>query len=282
MIIWVIWWLFGLIIWLIIRWLFDDYLFFLFDDYLMIIWLIIRWIFGLFDDYLIEFFGDYLMIIWLDYLWLFGDYLILIIRDYSLIWSWLFVIIHWLFALDYSWLFVDYLILIIRDYSWLFGFWTSSRLVCLLHSQKPSHRTAWWWQPFACANHSLRVSPASYCISTRTTLFSFKPTSTRRTLCPALPTERYWTQPSRNFWRYPAPSSRISFAMESRLFTHVLSGIPMSTRTCNNQNNHNHCNNHKTLMLVFWLATFSACSALLKPKCQKMSSTRCNIFSLKR
>ena len=26
----------------------------------------------------------------------------------------------------------------------------------------------------------------------------------------------------------------------------------------------------------------SACSALLKPKCQKMSSTRCNIFSLKR
>ena len=40
--------------------------------------------------------------------------------------------------------------------------------------------------------------------------------------------------------------------------------------------------NHTTLILVIWLATFSACSALLKPKCQKMSSTRCSIFSLKR
>ena len=131
---------------------------------------------------------------------------------------------------------------------WLFGFWASSRFVCLLHSRKPSHGTAWWWQPFACANHSLRVSPASCCrsyISTGITLFSFMlAASTRRALCPALPFERYWTQPSRNFWRYPAPSSRISCAMESRLFTHVLSGISLSTRTCNNQNNHNHCNNH--------------------------------------
>ena len=33
---------------------------------------------------------------------------------------------------------------------------------------------------------------------------------------------------------------------------------------------------------IIWLTTFSACSALLKPKCQKMSSTRCSIFSLKR
>jgi hypothetical protein len=40
--------------------------------------------------------------------------------------------------------------------------------------------------------------------------------------------------------------------------------------------------NHTTLILVIRLATFSACSALLKPKCQKMSSTRCSIFSLKR
>ena len=35
-------------------------------------------------------------------------------------------------------------------------------------------------------------------------------------------------------------------------------------------------------ILIIWLITLSACSALLKPKCQKMSSTRCNIFSLKR
>ena len=33
---------------------------------------------------------------------------------------------------------------------------------------------------------------------------------------------------------------------------------------------------------MIWLITFSACSVLLKPKCQKISSTRCNNFSLKR
>ena len=165
------------------------------------------------------------MIIW----WLFDDYLNLIILDYSMIiWSKLFVIIWW-----------------------LFDFWASSRLVGLLHSQKHSHGTAWWWQPFACANHSLRFSPATCCRSygsTGTTLFklSFMTTSTRRALCPAPPAvffcERYWTQPSRNIWRYPAPSSRISSAMESRFFSHVLSGV--TPRTYNNQNNHNHCNNH--------------------------------------
>ena len=79
------------------------------------------------------------MIIW----WLFDDYLNLIILDYSMIiWSKLFVIIWW-----------------------LFDFWASSRLVGLLHSQKHSHGTAWWWQPFACANHSLRFSPATCCRS---------------------------------------------------------------------------------------------------------------------
>jgi len=173
---------------------------------------------------------------------------------------------------------------IIRDYLWLFGFWASSRLVvCFIPKSlrmeqlgdgclSPAKITA-------CESCLLPAVEATY---QSTTLFSRTPTSTRRALWPVLPAKRYWTQPSRNFWRYPAPSSRISFAIESRWFTHVLSGISLSIRTCNNQNNHNHCNNHKTLILVFWLATFSACSALLKPKCQKMSSTRCSIFSLKR
>ena len=199
--------------------------------------------------------SNYLMIIWwLFDKWLFGDYSMII-------WIWLFLIIRWLFDPNYSWLFDDYLTLIILDYSmiiwsklfviiwWLFDFWASSRLVGLLHSQKHSHGTAWWWQPFACANHSLRFSPATCCRSygsTGTTLLSFMTTSTRRALCPAPPAvffcERYWTQPSRNIWRYPAPSSRISSAMESRFFSHVLSGV--TPRTYNNQNNHNHCNNH--------------------------------------
>ena len=100
-----------MIIWLIIWWLFDDYLIsnnhqiiqiidILFDDYLsylmiiwLIIWLIIWWLFviiclspWLFDDYLI----DYLMIIFSESLiiwWLFDAYLMIIL------------IIWWLFAI---------------------------------------------------------------------------------------------------------------------------------------------------------------------------------------
>jgi hypothetical protein len=96
MIIWVIWWLFGVIIWLIIWWLF---------------WLFVFLIWSLFDDYLNYYsmiICDYMMIIWLklfviicdylrnDYLWLFDDYLILIIRDYliQIICDYLMIICH--------------------------------------------------------------------------------------------------------------------------------------------------------------------------------------------
>ena len=93
-----------------------------------------------------------------------------------IIWFWLFAIIWWLFDPNYLWLFVDYLIPIIRDYSWLFDsnyswlfviiwFMGQQQVGCLLHSQKPSHGTAWWWLPFACENHSLRVLPAACCWS---------------------------------------------------------------------------------------------------------------------
>ena len=148
MIIWVIWWLFGVIIWLIIWWLF-----------LIICFLI--W--SLFDDYLINYLliiCDYLMIIWLELFVIICDYLILIIWWLFVDFFSLFAIIWWLFDPNYLWLFVDYLILIIRDYSWLFviiWFLGQQQVGCLLHSQKPSHGTAWWWQPFACENHSQRV-----------------------------------------------------------------------------------------------------------------------------
>ena len=91
MIIWVIWWLFGVIIWLIIWWLFLIICF----SYLIIIW----WLFELLFD---------------DYLWLYDDYLTQIICDYLWLFEkWLFVIIWWLFDIDYSWLFDP-------NYLWLF------------------------------------------------------------------------------------------------------------------------------------------------------------------
>ena len=63
------------------------------------------------------------MIIWWlfdsNYLWLFDDYL----RN------------------DYLWLFGDYLMVIFVIIWWLFDFRASSKLVGLLHFQKPSHGT---------------------------------------------------------------------------------------------------------------------------------------------
>ena len=104
MIIWlIIWWLFVIIrLWLFDN--FDDYL-----SYLMIIW----WLFD-----------DYLMIIW----WLFDDYSILIICDYLMI-IWEMIICDYLMII---WFVIIW---------WLFDFLASSKLVGLIHFQKPSHGT---------------------------------------------------------------------------------------------------------------------------------------------
>ena len=94
MIIWVIWWLFGVIIWLIIWWLF---------------WLFVFLIWSLFDDYLNYYsmiICDYMMIIWLKLFVIICDYLR---NDYLMI-------IWWLFDIDYSRLFDPNYLWLLDDY----------------------------------------------------------------------------------------------------------------------------------------------------------------------
>ena len=246
---------------MLIWWLFDDYL-------NRIIW----W---LFDDYLIN---DYLVIIWwlfdIDYSWLFDDYLIQIIRDYlMIIWHWLFLIIRWLFDPNYSWLFDDYLISGPAA-GWLVCFIPKSIRMEQLGdgSLSPAQITACESRLLPAAEATDQLEPPS-CLSWR-----LRPAERSAPLRPPCFSAR-GTGPSHHAIsdgiQHPAHESRLLW---SRVFSPMCyQGLRLEPIII------------KIIIIIaiitisiIWLITCWACSALLKPKCQKMSSTRCSIFSLKR
>ena len=263
----IIWWLFGMIIW----WLFDDYLMIicfiiwsLFDDYLLIIWwlcdaylMIIWWLFE----------SNYLMIIWwLFDKWLFGDYSMII-------WIWLFLIIRWLFDPNYSWLFDDYLISGPAA-GWLVCFIPKSIRMEQLGdgSLSPAQITACESRLLPAAEATDQLEPPS-CLSWR-----LRPAERSAPLRPPCFSAR-GTGPSHHAIsdgiQHPAHESRLLW---SRVFSPMCyQGLRLEPIII------------KIIIIIaiitisiIWLITCWACSALLKPKCQKMSSTRCSIFSLKR
>ena len=214
------------------------------------------------------------MLIW----WLFDDYLI---NDYL-------VIIRWLFEFDYSWLFDDYLIQIIRDYLMIIWFLGQQQVGWFASFPK-----AFAWNSLVMAAFRLRKSqPASLaCYLLQKLRINWNhplvfhddfdppsalPRSTRRVflrevLDPAI--TQYLTD--RDGIQHPAHESRLPW---SRVFSPMCyQGLRLEPIII------------KIIIIIaiitisiIWLITCWACSALLKPKCQKMSSTRCSIFSLKR